>query len=260
MARATELSFRSTVHELHRVGFNVDNQPWGFKLYHQDAAGTYSGECRKELDVSISLAVVVDASPARWFFRYSIPEVADLLVSALADVRAGRFDSLIASLDAAESSYDRETLQQQLYAGKGPFVALVVSVSNDHFPDEDDICLVAGTYLARQLESHLAGNGHTVPDWIRGGCAEDWGVYLESRKGKDRYQYRIMFFPRGSDDRSMAIQYGIKLGFWRRLLRGQPALCIDDPLHLVMWSFGTNNERPQLLTKEQIDAGLHRPP
>lgn len=78
---------------------------------------------------------------------------------------------------------------------KEPFVAVVVSVPEEHFSDEDDICLAAGNFVCAGLETHLTENGHSIPDWIHGGCNEDWGVYFESKLKETIYQYHICFFP-----------------------------------------------------------------
>lgn len=61
------------------------------------------------------------------------------------------------------------------------FVALIVSVPDEHFPEDDDICLTAGNFVCSKLETHLIRHGHSIPDWIRGGCNEDWGVYQGRR-------------------------------------------------------------------------------
>jgi hypothetical protein len=258
MGRPTEQRFRAAAHDLHRAGLNVEYKAWGFNLYHQDAGGTYRAEAREEMDDSISLWVVVDAAPRRWFFRRTVPEIVDLLVSSFARTQAQSATTLAAALDAAEGAFDRENLRRQLYDGKGPFAALVVSLPEQHFSDDDDICAGATTDLAVHLEAHLVEKGHSIPDWIQGGCAEDWGTYLRSRKGEVRYDYQIMFFPRGSDARSIAIMYGVRVGFWRRLFGRQPRLEASDPLHQVLWEFGAKYERPQLVTQAQIDAEHER--
>ena len=46
------------------------------------------------------------------------------------------------------------------------FVAVVVSVPDEHFSDEDDVCLAAGNFVCGRLEPHLLQNGHTIADWI----------------------------------------------------------------------------------------------
>ena len=62
----------------------------------------------------------------------------------------------------------------------GPYAVLAVTLPADCFADDDDICLKAGGHIAERLGEHLEANGHSIPDWVRGGCQEDWGVYLES--------------------------------------------------------------------------------
>ncbi len=259
MSRPAKQRFSAAVHGLRRAGLNVEHKSWGFRLYHQDAAGVYVGESRQELDETISLSVVVGAAPARWFFRRSIPEIADLLACSYAQNTAGTAASLAAALDAAETAFDRREMLEQMYAGKGPFAALVVALPEECFPDQDDICSKATTYLSGRLEAHLTKHGHSIPRWIQGGCAEDWGAYLESVKGETRYRYSIMFFPRGRDTRSIAVMYEKKVGFWHSVFRGRPQLAADDPLHRVLWDFGADHERPQMLTQAQMDADAARP-
>ena len=60
-----------------------------------------------------------------------------------------------------------------------PYAVLAVDLDPQHFPDGDDICLAAGSYLARELGTFLKQHGHDIPDWIQGGCEEDFGVVLE---------------------------------------------------------------------------------
>jgi len=147
---------------------------------------------------------------------------------------------------------ERQELQRRLTAEAKP-CALVFSLASKYFSDDDDICTTAGTHIAEQLGTHLQEHGHNIPEWIQGGCKEDWGVYLESQKDDVRYQYQIMFFPRDDDTQSMAVVYGIKVGLWRRLFRGQPEISIDDPLNKVLREFGIGFERVELLTQKQFD-------
>jgi hypothetical protein len=82
---------------------------------------------------------------------------------------------------------------------------LAVPLPAEYFPDGDDICRAAGTHLARELGAYLERAGHTIPDWARGGCLEDAWVHLESERRGGRYEFAIVYFPRGRGD-WMAIQ------------------------------------------------------
>lgn len=147
-----------------------------------------------------------------------------------------------------------ETLELAM-DNKAPYAVLLVRLPAEFFSDSDHLCLTAGTHIAQELGSHLEKHGHTIPVWVRGGCEEDWGVYLESEEADSRYQYAVGFFPDSNDSRTMAVHYERKVGFWRRLLRGCPPLEIHDPIHDAMRSFGTRYEFSELLTEEQFESG-----
>jgi hypothetical protein len=76
-----------------------------------------------------------------------------------------------------------------------PWVAVVVRVPEKYFSDNDDICLQASKFVCSRLESHLIGHGHKIPNWVRGGCEEDWGVYFESQRDGQTFDYAVGFFP-----------------------------------------------------------------
>ena len=50
----------------------------------------------------------------------------------------------------------------------------------------------------------------------------------------------------------MAIQYGVKVSLWKRLLSGEPRLSPQDPVHGVLRDFGTTYERSESLTEAQF--------
>ena len=134
------------------------------------------------------------------------------------------------------------------------FVAVVVAVPEEHFPDEDDICLTAGNYVCTKLESHLVDSGHAIPDWIQGGCDEDWGVYFESKMDESDFQYHICFFPgpKGTPQFQMLIQYHVKRSFMNRLFGKPIELLPEHPLHGTMQSFGNLFSASRMLTKAQF--------
>ena len=136
------------------------------------------------------------------------------------------------------------------------FVAVVVTVPEEHFPDEDDICLTAGNFVCAKLESHLTEHGHELPDWIQGGCDEDWGVYFESKLNETTFEYHICFFPGPQDDTQyqMLIQYHVRLPFLKRLFRKPSALLPDDPMHRTMQSFGDRFSQSRMLTQSQFES------
>ena len=140
------------------------------------------------------------------------------------------------------------------------FVAVVVTVPEEHFPDEDDICLTAGNFVCAKLESHLVQHGHLIPDWIQGGCDEDWGVYLESKLNDTTFQYHICFFPGplGTTQSQMLIQYNARLPFMKRLFRKPAELFPERPIHETMRSFGNLFNSSQMLTEFQFERGSEK--
>jgi hypothetical protein len=136
------------------------------------------------------------------------------------------------------------------------FVALVVTVPEEHFPDEDDICLTASNYVCAKLESHLVQHGHSILDWIQGGCDEDWGVYFESQRNGTTFQYHICFFPgpRDTTQNQMLIQYHVRLPFMKRLFRKPVELLPDHPIHKTMRSFGDLFSASRQLTQVQFET------
>ena len=135
------------------------------------------------------------------------------------------------------------------------FVAVVVTVPEEHFPDEDDICLTAGNFVCAILESHLSQRGHSIPDWIRGGCDEDWGVYFQSKLNETTFEYYICFLPgpQNTTQNQMLIQYHVRLPFLKRLFGKPVDLLPDDPMHSTMESFGDLFTASLMLTHTQFE-------
>jgi len=147
---------------------------------------------------------------------------------------------------------------QQTQPEDEPYAALVVMVPEEHFSDEDDICLQAATYVCSRLEHHLLQAGHEVADWLKGGCAEDWGVYYESMFQDQKFQYQITFFPdeRGPEQRLIAVQFNQKSQ--TSLLKsffGKPQPFRAAPsLRHVIEDVGREFEEHRMLTKAQLDG------
>jgi hypothetical protein len=137
------------------------------------------------------------------------------------------------------------------------FVAVVVAVPEDYFPDDDDICLTAGRFVCAKLETHLVQHAHSIPDWIQGGCDEDWGVYFESKIDDATIQYNICFFPgpQNAVQNQMMIQYHMRLPFLKRLFRRPPEVLPESPLHEIMRSFGKLFSASRMLTQSQFESG-----
>jgi hypothetical protein len=137
-----------------------------------------------------------------------------------------------------------------------PLVALVVSVPEDLFPQEGGICLPTCNHICSRLESHLVKHGHSIPEWLRGGCEEDWGVCLESQRDGERFNYQIQFFdsPRGQSDGQMMVQYQLKIPFLQRLFQGSSELGADHHLHQTMREFGNSFSSSRMLTNSQFES------
>lgn len=135
------------------------------------------------------------------------------------------------------------------------FVAVVVTVPEEHFPDGDDICLTAGNFVCTKLEAHLAQHGHDIPEWIQGGCDEDWGVYFESKLNETTFQYHICFFPgpQNTTQNQILIQYHVKLPFIQRLFRKPDRLLPDHSMHGTMQSLGNLFSASRMLTQSQFE-------
>lgn len=135
------------------------------------------------------------------------------------------------------------------------FVAIVVSVPDQYFSDDDDVCLAAGNFVCQQLEAHLAACGHVISPTNSGGCEEDWGVYFRSEWNKRRFDYYIHFFP--APDRTpqnlLLVQYHLRRIFRQWLLRQACRLGPDDPMHETMRTFGELFEHSRQLTQAEFD-------
>jgi hypothetical protein len=133
-----------------------------------------------------------------------------------------------------------------------PHAVLALTLPDQYFGDDDAYCLAAGTHIAKTLGQHLEAHGHVIPDWVRGGCKEDAWVHFESESNGVRYEYAIVFFPREDHSSWMAIQYGLRMPFWKRLFGRKPKLTAKDPIHRVLAAFGQTHERSELLTEKQF--------
>jgi hypothetical protein len=137
-----------------------------------------------------------------------------------------------------------------------PLVAVIVKVPGDYFPDDDDIALTAGKFVCSRLESHLVHHGHSIPEWVRGGCDEDWGVYFESQKHGERFDFAICFFgnPVGEFQDQMIVQYGPLTPFLKSLFKRPTDLGEGHHLHKTMDEFGKSFSASRMLTKSQFEA------
>ncbi|MFO1094572.1 MAG: hypothetical protein U0992_14895 [Planctomycetaceae bacterium] len=135
-------------------------------------------------------------------------------------------------------------------------VAGVVAVPDETISDEDDIWLAAGKFVCSKLESHLAQHGHSIPDWIHGGCDEDWGVYFESVLNETAFRYQICFFscPPDAAQNQMVVQYHVRQPLLSWLFRKRAELHFDHPMHETMRSFGKLFSASRMLTRSQFES------
>jgi hypothetical protein len=139
--------------------------------------------------------------------------------------------------------------EEQPSRSDDPYVAVAVMVPEDHFSDEDGICLQAASHVCSRLEHRLLEAGHTV---------EDWGVYYESAFQDQKFQYMIMFFPdeRGAEQRLIAVQFEPKskrIGFLKALFGKPPPFEAAPSLASLMEVVGGDFEEHRMLTKTQFD-------
>lgn len=138
------------------------------------------------------------------------------------------------------------------------YVASVVAVPEEYFSDEDDTCLQAAKFVCSRLERQLLLAGHHVENWIKGGCAEDWGVYYESTYQDEAFQYRIIFFPdeRRAEQRLVAVQFHRKrpkTGFLKWLFSKPAPLRTAESLQPLMEALGKEFDEYRMLTSKEFD-------
>lgn len=135
------------------------------------------------------------------------------------------------------------------------FVAVAVAVPECRFPDEDEICLAAGRFVCEKLESYLVHHGHSIPEWIQGGCDEDWGVYLESKQNETTFEYCICFHPgpKNTTQDQMLVQYHMRPPLLKRLFRKPAPLLPDDLMHQTMRTFGDLFSSSRMLTRLELE-------
>ncbi|MBI1248640.1 hypothetical protein GC197_12470 [bacterium] len=135
------------------------------------------------------------------------------------------------------------------------FVAVIVSVPEEYYSDDDELCHAAGNYVCEKLQSHLVDRRHSIPRWIEGGCEEDWGVYFESEFNQTRFQYYLCYFPGPvqQEDYGILVQYSINGPFLSRLFGKPPVITPSDPMQETMRLFGNLFHESRMLTQSQLD-------
>ncbi len=137
-----------------------------------------------------------------------------------------------------------------------PSVAVVVRVPEDYFSDDDDICIEACMHVCGLLEEQLMASGFEIPDWIRGGCAEDWGVYYECRDSAVRYVFSIGFFPCANaepQDR-IFVQYHLKEPRVLGLLSRNKTVPLDDKMQQALIEFSRSFPDSEFFSEPQFEA------
>lgn len=70
------------VFDLVQAGIRAQRRAYGFSVELNDRSGEFEGQCGFEHDGSISLSLIPKTPPVVWFFRSSIPSMAQLLIAA----------------------------------------------------------------------------------------------------------------------------------------------------------------------------------
>ena len=136
------------------------------------------------------------------------------------------------------------------------YAAIVVAVPDEYFSDNDELCYRAGKFICCRLQSHLENDGHTINDWVKDGCEEDWGFYLESECRAETFGYAISFWPapQGCTQNLMVIQYFLKQSFFKSLFQRPQPLSHSHHLHSTISSFSSRFTSSRMLTESEFQA------
>ena len=120
--------------------------------------------------------------------------------------------------------------------------------------EEDPYCIRVGMKISKKLCAYLKQAGHSIPDWLGDGCAEDAWVHLESHADNKHYVYTIVFFPHNGHEHGMAIQYAQKISLMKRIFQKCDTVEPGDPLHKVVRDFGAGYDYSRAMSREDFDA------
>ena len=113
MIHSDEHLQKPAIDRMRAAGLEVEEKAYGFRFVHQSPSAEYVGECGEEHNGSISISINDGVPPNRWFFRFSMGEMADYLISAYQLTKSMGGDFLKA-LEAIDSKYDHDLLEQRL--------------------------------------------------------------------------------------------------------------------------------------------------
>jgi hypothetical protein len=104
---------KPAIDRMKAAGLDVEEKAYGFRLVHQSTTLEYVGECGGEHDGSISISISNGTPLVRWFFRFSMREMADYLIAADQITKSTRGE-LLTIMEAIDSEYDHDRLEQRL--------------------------------------------------------------------------------------------------------------------------------------------------
>jgi hypothetical protein len=113
MSQSDEHLQKPAIDRMRSAGLDVEEKAYGFRLVYRSPSTEYVGECGSEHNGSISIAINNGTPPNRWFFRFSMSEMADYLIAADEEAQSGNRDFLT-TLEAIDSRYDHDRLEQRL--------------------------------------------------------------------------------------------------------------------------------------------------
>lgn len=113
---ASDYFMQDAVRDIRALGVDVEDRAYGFRLSHHDSTGIYHGECGGEHDGSVSLHLFGNQPYSRWYFRFSVREMAEFIASSCAKVSQGKFESLLTAMEDSDRDYDYQELPGRLEA------------------------------------------------------------------------------------------------------------------------------------------------
>src|SRR5690606_35827460 len=134
------------------------------------------------------------------------------------------------------------------------YVAVIVGGPSDFSSEGDDLSLTTGRLVCTRLGDHLTRNGHTIPEFVKRGCDDDWGVYFESTDGEETFQFYIGYFPgdKRTDPGMMFVRYYLKRPFLELLFSEPERTPPRHSLHATMKEFGEAFAYSRMLSEDEF--------
>lgn len=113
MSQPDEHKQRPAIDRMRSAGLEVEEKPYGFRLVYRSQSAEYVGECGYEYNGSISIAMNNGIPPNRWFFRFSMGEMADFIIATDEESKS-RNEDFLTVMEAIDSRYDHDGLELRL--------------------------------------------------------------------------------------------------------------------------------------------------